>query len=155
MDGIEVIRRLKQSEPAIQVLLLTMHEDAGLLREAVRAGASGYVVKRAAEADLISAIQAIRRGELYVHPALTRALLQDSQSGSPPTKESEALSSRETDVLRLLAEGFTNRQIAEMLSLSVRTVESHRASVMAKLGLHNRADLARYAAEHGLLQPPR
>lgn len=153
LDGIEVTRRLKQSLPDIQVLLLTMHEDAGLLREAVRAGVSGYVVKRAAEAELILAIEAIRRGELYVHPALTRALLQDTKPDPPPAMGAEVLSPREIDVLRLIAEGFTNRQIAEILSLSVRTVESHRASVMDKLGLHTRADLARYASERGLLRP--
>ena len=151
LDGIEVTRRLKRTMPNAQVLIMTMHEDAGLLREALRAGAAGYIVKRAVESELINAIQAIHRGELYVHPALTRGLFQDLPSAQTTLKDAEALTPREVDVLRLIAEGFTNRQIAETLSLSVRTVESHRATIMDKLDLHSRAALARYAAEHSLL----
>lgn len=155
LDGIEVTRRLKQVLPEIQVLLLTMHEDGGLLREALRAGAAGYVVKRAAESELMTAIQAVRRGELYVHPALTRSLLQEITPADPPARQAEPLSQREVDVLRLIAQGHTNRQVAEALSLSVRTVESHRASIMEKLGLHSRAELVTYAIKRGLIQPPR
>ena len=151
LDGIEATRRLKQIVPDTQVLIMTMHEDTGLLREALRAGASGYIIKRAVESELIIAIQAVSRGELYVHPALTRGLFQALAPDSPP-KEAEALTPREVDVLRLIAEGYTNRQIAEALTLSVRTVESHRASIMDKLGLHSRAELAKHAAERGLLR---
>jgi two-component system response regulator NreC len=152
LDGIEVTRRLKHTVPNSRVLIMTMHEDTGLLREALRAGASGYIVKRAVESELIIAIQAVRRGELYVHPALTRGLFEELEPHPTPIKQAEALSPREVDVLRLIAEGYTNRQIAASLALSVRTVESHRASIMDKLGLHSRADLARYAAERGLLR---
>jgi two-component system, NarL family, response regulator NreC len=152
LDGIEVTRRLMRMVPDSRVLIMTMHEDTGLLREALRAGASGYIVKRAVESELIIAIQAVRRGELYVHPALTRGLFEDLGPHSAPLRAAEALSPREVDVLRLIAEGYTNRQIAAELTLSVRTVESHRASVMDKLGLHSRADLARYAVERGLLR---
>lgn len=152
LDGVEVTRRLKRALPETQVLIMTMHEDSGLVREALRAGAAGYIIKRAVENELISAIQAVRRGELYVHPALTRGLFQDAAPPSVVVPQAEALSPREIDVLRLIAEGYTNRQIADTLSLSVRTVESHRASIMDKLGLHGRAELARYAAEHGLLR---
>jgi two-component system response regulator NreC len=150
LDGIEVTRRLKHTIPESRVLIMTMHEETGLLREALRAGASGYIVKRAVESELIIAIQAVRRGELYVHPALTRGLFEELQPHPAPIRHAEALSPREVDVLRLIAEGYTNRQIAAALTLSVRTVESHRASIMDKLGLHSRADLARYAAERGL-----
>jgi len=153
MDGIEVTRRLKQIAPNTQVLIMTMHEDTGLLREALRAGASGYIVKRAVESELIIAIHAVSRGELYVHPALTRGLFQEL-SPDPPPKEAEALTPREVNVLRLIAEGYTNRQIAGELGLSVRTVESHREKIMAKLGLHSRAQLVRYAAAHRLPATP-
>jgi two-component system response regulator NreC len=153
LDGIEVTRRLKDTIPDILVLIMTMHEDIVLLREALRAGAAGYIVKRAVESELITAIQAVRRGELYVHPALTRGLLLEAAPAPRLNKEAEALTLREVDVLRLIAEGYTNRQIAEALILSVRTVESHRASIMDKLSLHNRAELAKYAAERGLMRP--
>lgn len=152
LDGIEVTRRLKQVAPVVRVLIMTMHEDTGLLRAALQAGAAGYIVKRAVEYELIAAIQAVCRGELYVHPALTRSLLQDLVPERAPAQNAEALTPREIDILRLIAEGYTNRQIAEVRSLSVRTVESHRASIMDKLDLHSRADLARYAAAHGLLR---
>jgi DNA-binding NarL/FixJ family response regulator len=152
LDGIEVTRRLKSAAPDTQVLIMTMHEDANLLHAALRAGASGYIVKRAVEYELLTAIQAVSRGELYVHPALTRSLLQTRPQATARPHEAEAISPREADILRLIAEGYTNRQIAEARSLSVRTVESHRASIMGKLDLHSRAELAKYAAEHGLLR---
>jgi two-component system response regulator NreC len=153
LDGLEVTRRLKEDLPDTRVLIMTMHEDTGLLREALRAGAAGYIVKRAVESELINAILAVHRGELYVHPALTRGLFQDLAPTTSPRPDVEALTLRELDVLRLLALGHTNRQIAQVLSLSVRTVESHRGSIVDKLGLHTRAELARYAAEHGLWRP--
>ena len=152
--GIEAARRLKELLPDTCVLILTAHEDKGLLREAIRAGAAGYIVKRAVEAELINAIRAVARGDLYVHPALTRALLADAvQPSADGAVGTESLSPREIEVLRLIARGHTNRQIAETLNLSVRTVESHRASLMDKLGLHSRVELVRYAAEHKLLSP--
>ena len=153
LDGIEVTRRLQQSVPDTRVLIMTMHEDTGLLRAALRAGAAGYIVKRAVESELLNAIEAVQRGELYVHPALTRGLLPELESRAAPAAAADALTPREVDVLRLLAQGHTNRQIAAALSLSVRTVESHRSSIMDKLGLHSRADLARYAAERTLRRP--
>lgn len=154
-DGLEVTRRLSQALPSARTLIMTMHEDAGLAREALRAGAAGYIVKRAVESELIAAIQAVYRGDLYVHPALTRNLFLNLGAERRPAQDGEALSPREIDVLHLIAEGHTNRQIAAALNLSVRTVESHRASIMDKLGLHSRAELARYAAEHGLLRSGR
>ena len=112
----------------------------------------GYVVKRAVEAELIEAIETVRRGDLYVHPSMTRALLSEELPAPPPPKrgDTEALTNREVDVLRLIVRGYTNRQIAEDLFLSVRTVESHRANIMQKLELSSRADLVRWAAEHKL-----
>jgi len=153
MSGIQVTRQLKETLPSTRVLILTLHEDESLLREAIRAGASGYILKQAVEAELISAIRAVGRGELYIHPAMTRALLKDvSPLLVPEENPTEPLSPRELEVLRLVAQGHTNRQVAEMLHLSVRTVESHRANLMDKLGLSSPAQLVRYAIEHGLLE---
>ena len=153
MSGIQVTRQLKETLPSTRVLILTLHEDESLLREAIRAGASGYILKQAVEAELISAIRAVGRGELYIHPAMTRALLKDvSPLLVPEENPTEPLSPRELEVLRLVAQGHTNRQVAEMLHLSVRTVESHRANLMDKLGLSSPAQLVRYAIEHGFLE---
>ncbi len=151
--GIAVTRRLKETLPAIRVLILTVHEDESLLREAIHAGAAGYIVKRAAETELISAIEAACRGDLYVHPSMTRALFKDL--AAPPVSKPmpiEMLTPRELDVLRLLAKGYTNRQIADVLCLSMRTVEGHRASLMTKLNVHSRVELTSFAEEHGLLE---
>jgi len=150
--GVEVTRRLHETLPDSRVLILTVHEDDNLLREALQAGASGYIIKRAVESELINAIRAVARGELYVHPAMTRALLAPPAT-PPPTKkrEPESLSPREIEVLRLIVKGYTNSQIATEFGLSVRTVESHRANLMGKLGLQNRVELVRWAMEQKLL----
>ena len=151
--GLTVVRRLKESFPHMQLLVLTIHEDESLLHEALQAGASGYIVKRAADTELVSAIRAACRGDLYIYPSLTRALIKS------PTKPLvskpapiESLTPREIDVLRLLARGYTSRQIADVLNLSPRTVEGHRASLMSKLNLHSRVELTSFAEEHNLLE---
>jgi two-component system response regulator NreC len=150
MDGLEATRLLVNRLPQVRVLILTVHEDATLLREAMRAGAVGYVIKRAVESELINAIRAVAAGDFYVHPALTHALL--GRTGrSPAGASAENLTPREREVLQLIAQGYTNRQIAELLHLSTRTVESHRANLRAKLNLDSRVELVRYAAEQGLL----
>jgi two-component system response regulator NreC len=153
LSGIEITRRLKEQLPEVRVLILTFHEDESLLQEAIRAGAAGYIVKRAAESELIDAIRAVWRGDLYVHPIMTRALLKDL-SLSPISNKTpgEALTPREIEVLRLIAQGYTNRQTAEALNISVRTVESHRGNLVDKLNLHSRVGLVRYAKEHGLIE---
>ena len=148
-NGIATARALKARFPDVLVLFLTMHEEEGMLQEALRAGGDGYVVKRADEPEILRAIHAVRNGGVYVHATMTRALVQP-----PPSRNgalAEALTQREIDVLRLLARGNTNRQIAELLNLSIRTVESHRANLMGKLGLASRVELVTYAEEHGLL----
>ncbi len=152
-SGIDVTRRLKQTLPQARVLILTVHEDEGLLQEAIQAGASGYIIKRAVESELIDAIRAVWRGDLYVHPAMTRALLKEISPAPPAAKEApvEALTPREVEVLRLIAQGYTNRQMADMLSISVRTVESHRSNLMGKLNLRSRVELVRYARESKLI----
>jgi two-component system, NarL family, response regulator NreC len=151
-NGLRTARRLKELQPALAVLILTMHEDEGLLHEALRAGAAGYLIKRAEEAEILQAIRAAIRGDIYVHPAMTRALLHH-----PVATEHrrgalvDPITPRELEVLKLLARGNTNRQIAGLLTLSIRTVENHRANLMSKLGLTSRVALVDYAEEHGLL----
>jgi two-component system response regulator NreC len=155
LDGIQVTRRVHASAPEVRILILTVHEDEALLREALRAGAVGYILKHAAEAELISAIHSIQMGDVYVHPKLIRALLNEPEkTSSPSTQPEELLTPRELDVLDRIVQGYTNRQIAEELNLSVRTVEGYRANMTEKLGLHSRAELVRYAREHGLLDHP-
>jgi two-component system response regulator NreC len=153
IGGIEATRELVLHEPGTRILILTVHEDESLLKEVIRAGAAGYLVKRAAQEDLIHAIRVVARGDLYIHPTMTRALLSEpSQAASSKMYEVETLTLREIEVLRLLAKGYTNRQIAEQLSLSPRTVEGHRANLSGKLGLHSRVELVEYAEKHGLLK---
>jgi two-component system response regulator NreC len=154
MGGIEVTRRIKEIYPEMRVLILTVHEDESLFQEAIQAGASGYIIKRAVESELIDAIRAVKRGDLYVHPAMTRALLREISPHrvAPDDSPIEALTRREVDVLKLIAQGYTNRQTAEALSISVRTVESHRANLMGKLNLRSRVDLVRYAKEHEFIE---
>jgi two-component system response regulator NreC len=146
LGGIEVARQLKKSLPDTRTLILTVHEDVGLLREAIQAGAAGYLIKRAVESELINAIHAVWRGELYVHPAMTRVLVNDLPPAPAAPASPKSLTPREIEVLRLIAQGYTNGQIAEGLSLSVRTVEIHRTNLMRKLGLCNRAILSRNQA---------
>lgn len=154
MGGIEVTRHIKEIYPEMRVLILTVHEDESLFQEAIQAGASGYIIKRAVESELIDAIRAVKRGDLYVHPAMTRALLREISPHrvAPDDSPIEALTRREVDVLKLIAQGYTNRQTAEALSISVRTVESHRANLMGKLNLRSRVDLVRYAKEHEFIE---
>lgn len=150
-DGITITRQLKEMLRETRVLILTVHEDAMLAREAIRAGASGYIIKRAVESELISAIEVVMRGQLYVHPALTRALFNEEPPAAARDETGETLSQRELDVLRLIAQGYTNRQIADQLFLSVRTVEGYRANLMDKLSLKSRVELVRYAKDKGLI----
>ena len=152
MDGLEVLRKLKRQEPGIKVLVLTMHEEEGYLRRALEAGAAGYCPKSAADSELISAIRAVMRGNVYIHPSHTKVLLEGMlprPQTSPEATNATALSERERGVLRLVALGHTNQEIAENLALSVKTVESYRARGMEKLGIASRAALVRYALQEG------
>lgn len=152
LSGIEATRQLRKIAPHTRVLALTVHEDEGMLREMLRAGAHGYIIKRAIESELIQAIRIVAQGYIYVYPSLTGALLQDLSPHSRPSKPShEMLTLRETDVLLLLVRGYTNRQIAEELNLSQRTIEGHRSSLVSKLGMKSRVELMNYAEEQGLI----
>ncbi|MEW6400303.1 MAG: response regulator transcription factor [Chloroflexota bacterium] len=152
--GIDATRRIKQLVPDARILILTVHEDKGLMQEAIRAGAMGYILKRAIKSELINAIQAVMRNELYLHPAMARLLFLENKavvSRPASTVATEPLTSREIEVLRLIAQGFTNNQAAEKLSISVRTVEYHRGNLTAKLNLRSRVELMKYAEEHDLI----
>lgn len=152
LDGIAVTKKLKPLYPDLRILILTVHEDEALLREALKNGASGYILKRAAEVELISAIHIITRGDLYVDPAMLRSLLSEKKSTPSRRQSVESLTQRELDVLKLIVQGYTNRQVGEELNISFRTVEGHRANLSEKLGLHSRVELVRYARDHGLIE---
>jgi two-component system response regulator NreC len=147
--GIEGMPALLQAVPDVKVLMLSMQDDLQYVREAFEAGASGYVLKEAADTDVVDAVRAVAAGERYVHPALGARLIA-AESEERKRAESDPLSERE--VLRLLALGHTNQEIAALLYISVRTAETHRAHLMQKLGLSSRAELVRYALDHGVLE---
>jgi two-component system response regulator NreC len=151
--GIQATRRIKQLAPESRVLILTVHEDKGLMQEAIRAGAMGYILKRAIKAELINAIHTVMRDELYLHPAMARLLFLENPAPAAPSTElySEPLTSREVEVLRLIAQGYTNSQAGDILHISIRTVEYHRGNLTGKLNLRSRVELMRYAEEKGLI----
>lgn len=148
MGGLSVLKLAVQHQQGLKVIVLTMHDDAEFLREALMSGAMGYILKRAADSELLTAVRKVAAGETYVYPSLAAKLLSP-----PPTEEENAvkLSSRETEVLELIAQGFTQQEIAERLVVSVKTVETHKARIGLKLGLRTRAQLVRYAIDHGLV----
>lgn len=155
MPGLSVtttIRDLLADAPACRVLVLTMHEDAGILHQVLEAGAVGYVIKRAVESELLNAIRAVARGEHYVHPAMVHHLLRPVKPAPAIDGVAhEKLTLREQDVLRCVALGYTNQQTAVELNISIKTVETHRANLTAKLGIKRRVELVRLARDMGLL----
>ena len=156
MSGIEVTRRIKQSHPKIAVVALTIHEDQQYFFEMLQVGASAYVPKRAAPNDLIAAIRAAHRGEMYIYPSLAKLLVSDflSRAGEGDEKATmNGLTPREQEVLSMLAEGKTNEEIAMALTISRHTVARHRENLMGKLGLHNRSELVKYAIRKSLIKP--
>jgi DNA-binding NarL/FixJ family response regulator len=150
-SGIDVAPKLLATLPTTKILFLSMQDDPRYVRAAFDAGASGYVLKEAADTEVVAAVRAVARGERYVHPALGARLVA-SEVEERSRAESDPLSDREREVLELLALGHTNQEIAKTLYLSVRTVETHRAHIMRKLDFSSRADLVRYALEHGLIE---
>jgi two-component system response regulator NreC len=156
MSGIEVTQRIKQSHPKIAVVALTIHEDQQYFFEMLQVGASAYVPKRAAPNDLITAIRAAHRGEMYIYPSLAKLLVNDFLTRAEEADEKAKmndLTPREQEVLALLADGKTNEDIADTLTISHHTVARHRENLMSKLGLHSRSDLVRYAIRKGLIKP--
>jgi two-component system response regulator NreC len=149
--GIEGMPALLQALPTTRVLVLSMQDEPRYVRAAFEAGASGYVLKEAADSDLVAAVREVAGGGRYVHPTLGARMI-DAEAAERRHTQEDPLSGREREVLKLLALGQTNQEIAEILFISVRTAETHRAHIMQKLGLSNRADLVRYALSQGLLK---
>jgi two-component system response regulator NreC len=150
-SGIEAIPDLLKEAPQAKVLVLSMQDDPAYVREALGAGASGYVLKEAADAEVVAAVREVASGRRYVHPVLgARLVTADAEERA--RAEQDPLSEREHEILRLLALGHTNQEIASQLYLSVRTVETHRAHIMQKLRISTRAELVRYALKHGMLE---
>lgn len=155
LNGIEATRRIKRDNPKIKVLALTMHDNEEYLSQMLQAGASGYILKKAAVSELRNAIDAINRGESYLYPSSARHLigsfLKRVESGGKSSID--GLTSREQEVLILIAEGKTNKEIAKHLQLSVKTIESHRSNIFEKLGINDRIEAVRYAIRRGLIEP--
>jgi DNA-binding NarL/FixJ family response regulator len=152
VSGIDATARIKRDVPGAKVLILSMHDDRGYLRQVLRSGASGYVLKKAADTELLAAIRAAARGEVFLDPAMAKALVDEVLEPQTATGEISPLSDRERDVLGLLARGHTNQQVADRLCISVKSVETYKARLMEKLGLRGRAELVRYALQHGFLK---
>ena len=150
-SGIDVIPQLLHEAPETKILMLSMQDDPNYVRQAFEAGASGYVLKEAADAEVVAAVRDVAQGRSYDNPALGARLVA-AESEARKRAEADPLSDREREVLRLLALGHTNQEIAKMLYISVRTAETHRAHIMQKLNLRSRADLVRYALANGLLE---
>lgn len=154
LNGLEATRQIKREHPEINVLVLTMYDNEEYFREMLEVGASGYIIKRAAATEMVTAIRAVYSGEAVLSPAITRLLLEDYLNHDIRSDKDDpnALSSREREVLQLIAEGKTSREIAEILNLSVKTVQSHRTSLMQKLDLHDRGELIKYAIQKKIIE---
>ncbi|HUW14698.1 MAG TPA: response regulator transcription factor [Anaerolineae bacterium] len=153
MSGIEATRRIRKAAPEVAVLALTMHEDEQYFFEMLQAGASGYIPKRAAPDDLVSAIRVVSAGGVFLYPTLAQALVADflERGGTGVMASGEVLTSRERQVLTMIAEGRTNQEIADGLVISIKTVDRHRENIMRKLNLHSRVELVKYAIGKGLI----
>jgi two-component system, NarL family, response regulator NreC len=152
-SGLEIIPTLLQEHPEVRILVLSMQDDPQYVREAFAAGAKGYVLKEAADSEVVAAVREVAGGGRYVHPELGARLVA-AESEERRRAEEDPLSERESEVLQLLALGHTNQEIAKQLFISVRTAETHRAHIMQKLRLSSRAELVRYALERGLMENP-
>jgi DNA-binding NarL/FixJ family response regulator len=153
MTGLQAASELQQRRPDLRILILSMHESEQYLYKALKAGASGYVVKRAADHDLVDACRAVIRGEPFLYPDAVVELIKDHLRRAGNGEQArDPLTPRETEVIKLVAESYTNRQIAEALVISENTVERHRANILEKLGLHDRVELTRYAIRNGLIE---
>jgi DNA-binding NarL/FixJ family response regulator len=148
LNGIEATRKMMEANSRIRILVLSMHKESVYVREILRAGARGYILKDAIDTELLSAVRSVARGDGYISPAVSGALIDNFQKSGNPV---DALSPREREVLQLIAEGKTNKEIATKLNLSVYTVDSHRGKIMEKLNLHSTGELVRFAMKNGLV----
>lgn len=154
LNGLEATRHIRRDSPQVKVLILTMHENEEYIRQVLAAGAFGYVLKDAAARDLLGAIRAVYNGESVLSPAITRLVIEDylRWGDMQPVDASNGLTSREREVLQLIAEGYTNKEIAEILCLSIKTIQSHRMNLMSKLDLHDRGELIKYAIQKKIIE---
>ncbi|MBV8955026.1 MAG: response regulator transcription factor [Solirubrobacterales bacterium] len=155
MTGLAAARELHRRRAQLRILMLSMHENERYLYEALKAGASGYVVKSVADRDLVEACRAAMRGERFLYPGAMTPLIADflHRARQDIPLRADPLTPREQEVIKLVAEGYTNKQIAETLVISEKTVERHRANILEKLGMRDRVELTRYAIRHGLIEP--
>ena len=154
MDGLEATRRIRRDFPQTKVIVLTQYDDKEYVFPIIEAGASGFISKKAASSDLASGIRSVYQGDSYLSPSVTRLLVEEHQhwvGGHANHDSYEQLTDRERDVLKLVAEGYTTREIAEMLVISAKTVEGHKTNLMAKLGVRNRIELVKYALRRGII----
>ena len=154
MDGLEACRRIHKEMPNVRVLILTQHDNREYVLPIFRAGASGYILKKAVSSELVSAIRAVQQGDAFLYPAVARSLIEDYLQQSRTAEQEDPydrLTDREREVLKLIADGRTNKEIAEMLFLSVKTVLGHRTNIMEKLDIHSRTELIKYAIRKGLV----
>jgi DNA-binding NarL/FixJ family response regulator len=153
LNGLEATRQIKRTCPQVRVLILTMHDNEEYIRQALAMGAMGYILKDASSKDLLDAIRAVHRGEAVLSPAVTRLVIEDylRWGDLQPEHPSNGLSPREREVLQLIAEGYTNKQIAEILCISIKTVQAHRTNLMSKLDLHDRGELIKYAIQKKII----
>jgi DNA-binding NarL/FixJ family response regulator len=155
MTGLQAARELAARRPDLKMLILSMHDDEGYLFEALKAGTAGYVLKSVADRDLVEACRAAMRGEPFLYAGAERALVRDyvarARAGEEPPED--PLTPREQQIVKLIAESHTNRQIAEVLTISEKTVETHRANILEKLGMRDRVELTRYAIRRGFVEP--
>lgn len=150
--GFEAARRIRETELPTKILMLTMHAEDRYVMEAVRVGASGYVLKRSADRDLLEAIRTVARGEAYLMPSAVRLLVAAQRGEGAAATTEQRLSAREREVLRLTARGHSNHEIAQRLFISSKTVDTYRSRIMAKLDVHRRSELVEFALAHGLLE---
>lgn len=155
LTGIQAARQIAQHKPELRVLILSMHDSERYFFEALSAGASGYVLKSVADRDLVEACRATMRGESFIYPGAVKALIRDylERARNGETLAEDPLSPRESEIIKLIAEGHSSREIADILVISERTVERHRSNILEKLGMHNRVELTRYAIRRGLVEP--
>jgi two-component system response regulator NreC len=153
LNGLEATRQIKRLKPQVKILVLSMHENDEYIRQVLASGAQGYILKDAAARELLGAIRNVYRGESVLSPAITRLVIEEylRWGDLQPAQTSDGLSSREREVLQLIAEGHTNRQIGEILSISIKTVQAHRANLMQKLDLHDRGELIKYAIQKKII----
>ncbi len=155
LNGLEAVRRIAEQFPRVRVVILSMHANEEYVRQALRSGANGYLLKDAATAELELAVRAVYRGNTYLSPQISRQVVEDylQREGEPSPGPFELLTARQREVLQLIAEGHTTRQIAQMLGVSVKTVETHRQQLMDRLDIHDVPGLVRYAIRIGLVRP--